>query len=128
MTKDSHPRFIRAVEDAQPEQQGEQAEALRTRLKKVEQRLRKKGDSSRETGEAMLALKDERNLLAVRFREQELTVEKLNAERSETAARIKSLEQELRLAWHKVDALEAQLKWKRRPFHRRAFGRTPTED
>ena len=101
---------------------------LRTRLKTVEQRLCKEGDSSRETDEAMLALKDERNLLAVRFREQELTVEKLNAERSETAARIKSLEQERRLAWYKVDALEAQLKWERRPLHRRAFGRPPTEE
>lgn len=128
MTEDSNPRFIRAVEDAAPEPDTKETDELRTRLKAVEQKLRKERHSSREASKALDALKDDRNLLAVRLHGEELTVEELHAERSETAAKLKSLEQELRLAWHKVETLEALLRWERRPLHRRAFGRRPDEE
>jgi chromosome segregation ATPase len=140
MTEESNPRSIRAVEDARAErterardllleleQKTAQLNEARTRLEAVERLLDQERQSSREATDALAALRDERNLLAVRLRAGQLALEALEAERSESA-KIKSLEQELRLAWHKVEALEQLLKWERQPLYRRALGRRPSED
>jgi septal ring factor EnvC (AmiA/AmiB activator) len=141
MTEESNPPSIRAVPDSWPEpiertrdlrleleQKTAQIEEVRTRLEAVERRLDQERQSSREARDALTALRDERNLLAVHLHAETLALEALEAERSETSVKIKGLEQELRLAWHKVEALEQLLAWERRPLYRRALGRRPSED
>jgi chromosome segregation ATPase len=141
MTDGSNPRFIRQVEDGgaertewarelrqELEQKKAQVNEARTRLQAVQRRLDQERQSSREARDALAALRDERNLLAVHLHSGKLALEALEAERSETSAKIKGLEQELRLAWHKVEMLERLLEWERRPLHRRALRRHPSED
>jgi hypothetical protein len=142
MTEESNPPSIRAVrDDPRPEstertrdlrleleRKAAQIDEVRTRLEAVERRLDQERQSSQEARDALTTLRDERNLLAVRLGAETLAHEALEAERSQTSVKIKGLEQELRLAWHKVEALEQLLEWERRPLHRRALGRRPRED
>ena len=140
MTEESNPRFLREV-DARTEpmetarnlrllleRKTAEVDELRARIRAVEHRLGEERHAGREARNALDALRDERNLLAVHLHGERLTVEALQAERSEATAKIKALEQELRLAWHKVETLERLLEWERRPLHRRALGRRPSED
>jgi chromosome segregation ATPase len=140
MTEESNPRFLREV-DARTEpmetarnlrllleRKTAEVDELRARMRAVEHRLGEERHAGREARNALDALRDERNLLAVHLHGERLTVEELQAERSEVTAKIKALEQELRLAWRKVDTLEELLRWERQPLHRRAFRRRSPEE
>jgi chromosome segregation ATPase len=140
MTEESNPRFLREVDAriepmemapnlrALLERKTAEVDELRARIRAVEHRLGEERHASREARKALDALRDERNLLAVHLHGEKLNVEELQAERSEFTAKIKALEQELRLAWRKVDTLEELLRWERQPLHRRALRRRSPEE
>ena len=140
MPEESNPRFLREVDPrTEPietarnlrlllERKTAEVDELRARIRAVEHRLGQERHASREARNALDALRDERNLLAVHLHGERLTVEELQAERSEVTAKVKALEQELRLAWRKVDTLEELLRWERQPLHRRAFRKSSSEE
>ncbi len=65
----------------------------------------------------------ERDELLARLREEEIVADNMEAELAVTARRLRALEQELLLAWQRVELLEEQLQYKREPLRRRAFRR-----
>ena len=138
MAEERNPRLVRTVEDAQADP-AEEIRYLRAQLEQKTAELDEMSTSMRALPQDLLserrsgtdaatALRDERNLLAVHLRNEKRALQDLLDERAESAAKINALQQELRLAWRKVEMLEELLQWERQPLRRRAFGRRPVED
>ncbi|HEV7846561.1 MAG TPA: hypothetical protein VGO83_09915 [Thermoleophilaceae bacterium] len=74
------------------------------------------------------ALATERDQLLTRLHEEQAAFDEAEAELLRRAGRIKALQQELSIAWHRVELLQEQLEYERLPRRRRLFLRRPPFD
>ncbi|MEA2366288.1 MAG: hypothetical protein QOE69_1413 [Thermoleophilaceae bacterium] len=70
----------------------------------------------------------ERDQLLTRLHEEQAAFDEAEAELLRRAGRIKALEQELSIAWHRVELLQEQLDYERMPRRRRMFRRQPPSE